>query len=44
MTRQSKGMTAEKLVRDLGAIGLWLFGAMLLVLAMAAVLESVATR
>lgn len=44
MARQSKGMTAEELVHDVGAIGLWLFAAILLVLAVAAVLESIATR
>ena len=44
MVRQSKGITVEELVHDLGAIGLWLFAAILLVLAVAAVLETIATR
>lgn len=44
MTRQEKRMTSEQLVHDAGSVGLWLFAAILLVLAMAAVLESIATR
>lgn len=44
MAKQSKVMNAEELVHDLGAIGVWLFVAILLVLAGAAVLESIATR
>jgi len=44
MVRQSKGIKVEELVHDLGAIGLWLFAAILLVLAVAAVLETIATR
>lgn len=43
MVRQSKGITAEELVLDLGAIELWLFVAILLVLSVAAVLEAIAT-
>jgi len=44
MTRQDKRMTSEELVHDVGSVGLWLFAAILLVLATAAVLESIATR
>jgi hypothetical protein len=44
MARQSKAMTSEELVHDLGALGLWLFFAILLVLAVAAVLEALATH
>lgn len=44
MARRSKVMTSEEFVHDVGAIGLWLFVAILLVLAVAAVLESLATR
>ena len=44
MARESKAMTAEELVHDLGAFGLWLFFAIQMVLAMAAVLEALATR
>ncbi len=44
MTRQDKRMTSEELVHDVGSVGLWLFAAILLVLAAAAVLESIATR
>jgi predicted S18 family serine protease len=44
MTRQDKRMTSEELVHDVGSFGLWLFAAILLVLAAAAVLESIATR
>lgn len=44
MARRSKVMTSEEFVHDVGAIGLWLFVAILLVLAMAAALESLATR
>jgi len=44
MIRQSKGMTREELVHGLGAMGLWLFVAILLVLAAGAVLETIATR
>lgn len=44
MTRQEKSMTSEELVHDVGSVGLWLFSAILLVLATAAVLESIATR
>jgi len=43
MVRQSRG-TVEELVHGVGAIGLWLFAAILLVLAVAAVLETIATR
>jgi len=43
MVRQSR-VTVEERVHDLGAIGLWLFAAILLVLAVAAVLETIATR
>ena len=44
MSRQSKAMTSEEFVHDVGGIGLWLFVAILLVLATAAALESIATR
>jgi hypothetical protein len=44
MTRQDKRMTSEELAHDVGSVGLWLFAAILLVLAAAAVLESIATR
>lgn len=44
MARQSKVMTYQEFIHDVGAIELWLFGAILLVLATAAALESLATR
>ena len=44
MTRHIKRMTSEELVQDVGSVGLWLFAAILLVLATAAALESIATR
>ena len=44
MVRQSKGITAEERVLYLGAIGLWLFVAILLVVSAAAALETIATR
>ncbi len=44
MARQSKAMTAEELVYDLGTFGLWLFFAILLVLTVASVLETLATQ
>jgi len=44
MARQSRGMTPEELVHHLGTTGLSLFAAILLVLAVAAILETIATR
>lgn len=43
MARQSKAMTAEEFVHDVGGFALWLCIAILLVLAMASALESLAT-
>lgn len=43
MVKQSKAMTPEEFIHDVGGIGLWLFVAILLVLAMATALETFAT-
>lgn len=43
MAKQPKAMTPEEFVHDVGSIGLWLFVAILLVLATATALESLAT-
>lgn len=44
MARQSKVMTSEEFIHDVGAIGAWLFVAILLVLAAGAAFETLATR
>ena len=43
MARQPKAMTSEEFVHDVGGFVLWLSIAILLVLAMATALESLAT-
>lgn len=42
MTRRSNGMTPAEFVHVVGGIGLWLLGAVLIVLAMATLLETLA--
>ncbi|WP_295137210.1 hypothetical protein [uncultured Reyranella sp.] len=44
MTKHDKRMTSGEFVHDVSAIGLWLFVAILLVLAAGAAFESLATR
>lgn len=43
MTRNQKPMTRQELVQDVSGIGLWLFASILLVLAIGAALETLAT-
>lgn len=43
VARQSNAMTVGEFVHDVGALALWLFVALLIVLATAAALESLAT-
>ena len=42
MLKQHKPMTPEEFVQDVGGIALWLFAAILLVLGLAALLETLA--
>lgn len=43
MSRYPKPMTSEEFVQDVSGIGLWLSASLLLVLAIAAALETLAT-
>ena len=43
MVKQRKPMTPEEFVQDVGGIALWLFAAILVVLGLATLLETIAT-